>query len=174
MNTQINCLVLASFFLIVVSCKKTTSETKKDNQIKSLKDSISSTIKSDYFALLDTITDVSTPMHYEIARTNYVRESIITKTVINMKGFLHIQYKLDSIIPIILTKNNHAINLGFTNSSENKINVLKNDYSFIRANNIYFNAAFIFNQNKHKITYAISYSGKQKGKFWHHAGLMKN
>lgn len=123
--------------------------------------------------MLDTITDISRPMHYEIIRTNYLRDSIITKTTIAMKDFLYVEYKLDSLIPIILANNKYAIDIGFNNTPKKKIHVVKNDYSFIRAHNIYFDVSFFFNENRHKITYAITYSGKQKGKFKHFSGLMK-
>lgn len=65
-----------------------------------------------------------------------------------MRDFLHMEYKLDSLIPVILAKNNHVINIGFNNDTilEKKIHVVKNEYSFIRENNIYFDAASIFNK----------------------------
>ena len=172
LNSQINSLLIISSLLIILGCKKPISKTIEINQIESSKDSVLSTNKTHYNVLLDTVTDISTPMHYEITRTNYLRDSTITKTSVTMKDFLHIEYKLDSLIPIMMLKNKNAVNIGL-NNPENKIDIVKNDYSFIRANHIYFDAAFIFNKNKHKITYAIGYSGKQKGEFWHFAGLMK-
>lgn len=174
LNRQINSLLIASSLFITLSCKNPKSELKHTNQIELNKDGIINVIETEHEILLDTVTEISTPMHYEIKRTNYLRDSIITKTSVNMKDFLHIEFKLDSLIPVILTKNKNAINIGFNNITKKKIYVVKNDYSFIRANNIYFDVSFIFNERKHKIKYAITYSGKQKGKFWHFAGLMKS
>lgn len=162
-------------FLIISSCKDSSSKPNKTNQIESYEDSILEVVETDREVFLDTITDISKPMHYEIIRTNYLRDSTITKTTITMKDFIYVEYKLDSLIPVILAKNKHAIDIGFNDNStpEKKIHVVKNDFSFIRAHNIYFDASFLFNDNKHKITYAITYSGKQKGKFRHFSGLMK-
>jgi hypothetical protein len=171
-NILISILLITLSLFVISSCKGPTSKTKKTIQIESFKDSISLVVEPDREILLDTVTDISTPMHYEIIRTNYLRDSIITKTTIAMKDFLYIEYKLDSLIPIIFANNMHAIDIGF-NNPEKKIDIVKNDYSTIRANNIYFDALFIFNEKKHKIKYSITYSGKRKGKFRHVSGLMK-
>ncbi len=119
----------------------------------------------------DTISSIHSPFGYEIKLSNYVLNNAIHSSLIDMKNHICLEYNLDTIIrQILINEQSTAIGL---EDFEEDLKIVKNEFSLIRAHNLYFDVQFTFKDKMHRITYGLTYSGRKKGRFWRHKGLIR-
>nr|WP_321231265.1 hypothetical protein [uncultured Psychroserpens sp.] len=166
MNKFVKIIFVFLVCLVIYGCNNTNSNKETKNQIEysdSRLELVNEFKNSNKKIILDTISTTHLIGYdYEIVQTNYYRNSLIEKSDVEMKNHLSITFSLDTIIPTILDSKN------LIDSTHKNIEIIKNNFSGIRAHTIYFDVEFLLNQEKYKLIYGLNYIGKTKGKFWNH------